>query len=122
MFLLYTNNNWGIDGTCYDKIKNGNETGIDTGGKCGTWTNLDGTCYDKIKNGNETSVDLGGRCGSGLVLTVIVTTVSRMEMKQILIKVDDGSGFGLDGNCYDKIKMGMKQAWTSVDDGKFYSL
>ena len=36
--------------------------------------------------GNEISdIDKGGRCGSG---------------------------FGLDGNCYDKIKMGMK---TSVD-------
>ena len=55
-----------LDGTCYDGIKNGNETGIDTGGRCGDL--LDGNCYDGIKNGNETGIDTGGRCGDRILL------------------------------------------------------
>ncbi|MEK7128040.1 MAG: CARDB domain-containing protein, partial [Patescibacteria group bacterium] len=50
-------------GTCSDGIKNGNETGIDTGGRCGTVGT--GTCSDGIKNGNETGIDTGGRCDIG---------------------------------------------------------
>jgi len=44
--------------TCYDKIKNGNETGVDCGGSCGACP----TCFDHIQNQNETGVDCGGPC------------------------------------------------------------
>jgi hypothetical protein len=43
--------------TCDDKIQNGDETGVDTGGSC------DGpSCVDKIQNQDETGVDTGGVC------------------------------------------------------------
>ncbi|MEM3399272.1 MAG: thrombospondin type 3 repeat-containing protein [Candidatus Micrarchaeia archaeon] len=44
--------------TCYDGIKNQNETGVDCGGPCEPCP----TCYDGIKNQNETGVDCGGPC------------------------------------------------------------
>ena len=50
-------------GTCSDGIKNGNETGIDTGGRCGVPGT--GTCSDGKQNGNETGIDTGGRCDIG---------------------------------------------------------
>ncbi len=53
----------GDPGSCVDGIKNGDETGIDTGGRCGPGVN--GTCSDRIQNGDETGVDVGGRCGPG---------------------------------------------------------
>ncbi len=50
------------DGTCSDEIMNGNETGIDLGGRC-----AGPTCSDNIKNGTETSVDCGGTCPTCVV-------------------------------------------------------
>ena len=47
-------------GTCFDKIKNQNETGIDCGGPCPSC----GTCFDKVKNQNEIDIDCGGVCPS----------------------------------------------------------
>ncbi len=65
-------------GTCADGIQNGNETGIDQGGRClggggsggsGSGESGDGsgagTCADGIQNGNETGIDQGGRCLGG---------------------------------------------------------
>jgi len=49
-------------GTCTDGIQNGDETGIDTGGRCGGGGG-GGTCTDGIQNGDETGIDTGGRCG-----------------------------------------------------------
>ncbi len=44
--------------TCYDKIKNQNEIGIDCGGPCPScWT-----CFDGIKNQDEEGIDCGGPC------------------------------------------------------------
>lgn len=71
--------NTGGEGTCSDGIQNGNETGVDSGGRCtvggggGTEgggggdgnTGGEGTCSDGIQNGNETGVDTGGRCTTG---------------------------------------------------------
>jgi len=51
-------------GTCTDGIQNGDETGIDTGGRCGGGGG-GGTCTDGIQNGDETGIDTGGRCGGG---------------------------------------------------------
>ena len=77
----------GTGGHCYDGIMNGNETGVDVGGRCAGNT---GSCTDDIKNGNETGVDTGGRCGSGT-----------------------GTGGGT-GHCYDGIKNGNE---TGIDVG-----
>ena len=57
------NDGGGNTGNCYDGILNGNETSIDTGGRCGSGGGNTGNCYDGILNGNETSIDTGGRCG-----------------------------------------------------------
>ncbi|NJN78333.1 MAG: right-handed parallel beta-helix repeat-containing protein [Saprospiraceae bacterium] len=67
--------------TCFDGLKNGDEMGIDCGGKCSpcangctdsnahnynaTATTDDGTCEtcsDGIQNGDETRIDCGGSC------------------------------------------------------------
>src|SRR3989344_4113575 len=89
-------------GTCYDGIQNGTETGIDTGGRCGTL--LDGSCYDKIKNGDETGVDVGGRCGTSV--GTCYDGIQNGNEKD----VDTGGrcygGTSLTGNCYDGIKNG----------------
>jgi len=45
--------------TCYDKIQNQDETGVDCGGVCPPCP----TCYDGIQNGGETGIDCGGICG-----------------------------------------------------------
>lgn len=71
--------------TCFDNIKNGEETGVDCGGGCGTcFTCRDGiqnqgeegvdcggpcslvcpTCFDGIQNGAETGIDCGGICSA----------------------------------------------------------
>lgn len=69
--------------SCSDGIQNQGETGVDTGGPCGTggggsgngadsaydaYKNADyGTCSDSIMNSNETGVDTGGRCSPGQI-------------------------------------------------------
>jgi fibronectin-binding autotransporter adhesin len=63
-------------GTCVDGIQNGDETGVDSGGRCVGGGGQDGgevvegsgnvgTCVDGIQNGDETGVDSGGRCVGG---------------------------------------------------------
>ena len=90
-------------GTCSDGIKNGNETGIDTGGRCVTG----GTCSDGIKNGNETDIDTGGRCGDG----------------NCFDGIKNGNETGIDtggrcvpgdGHCFDGIQNGNE---TGIDIG-----
>ena len=49
--------------SCFDKIKNNNEEGIDCGGKCVPCPN----CNDGIKNQDETDVDCGGVCGECVI-------------------------------------------------------
>jgi len=46
--------------SCYDGIKNQEETGVDCGGKCEPCSQ--GSCKDGIKNNGETGVDCGGTC------------------------------------------------------------
>lgn len=93
------------DGSCSDGIKNGDETGVDRGGRCGkVGPNPENpgpdcepncgdvipplpTCYDGIQNGNETGIDTGGWCGNGT----------------------PGNG-----NCFDGIKNGDE---TDIDIG-----
>ena len=45
--------------TSASKVSSGGSRKTDTGGN--------GNCYDDIKNGNETDIDTGGRCGSGRI-------------------------------------------------------
>src|SRR3989344_4685246 len=47
-------------GTCFDKMQNNGELGIDCGGQCPSC----GTCFDGVKNQNEVNVDCGGVCPS----------------------------------------------------------
>lgn len=56
-------------GNCMDGRKNGNETGIDLGGRCGT-------CRDRVRNGNETGIDRGGRCTTTTTPPPVVTPPS----------------------------------------------
>lgn len=44
--------------SCFDGIKNQDETGIDCGGKC----NACESCFDNVQNQNEIDVDCGGVC------------------------------------------------------------
>jgi len=44
--------------TCYDNIKNQDETGVDCGGSCDNCP----TCNDNIQNQGEVEVDCGGPC------------------------------------------------------------
>lgn len=44
--------------SCFDGLKNQDETGIDCGGKCSECE----TCNDKLQNQNEEGVDCGGVC------------------------------------------------------------
>ncbi len=44
--------------TCFDKIKNNGEKGVDCGGPCDACP----TCFDHVQNGGETGVDCGGPC------------------------------------------------------------
>jgi len=42
--------------TCFDGVQNGDEEGVDCGGKCSPC----GTCYDGIMNNDEEDIDCGG--------------------------------------------------------------
>lgn len=81
VYLCFNDNSTGFYcGTCFDNIKNQNETEVDIGGSCGTCydgfynpasgeTYIDyggrcGTCYDNIKQNFESDVDYGGVCGN----------------------------------------------------------
>ncbi len=108
----------GIDGNCSDGIQNGDETGIDTGGRCGKKT-IDpenpfpnnGNCSDGIQNGDETGIDTGGRCFIPPLPTCFDGIQNNNETG-----IDTGGwcGNGNDGNCFDGIKNGDE---TGVDTG-----
>jgi|GEM_PF-4185011 hypothetical protein len=64
----------GVNENCYNKIQDGNETGVDCGGNCPPcdWVTNNGwgspNCNNGIKDVNETGIDCGGNCrpcGSG---------------------------------------------------------
>jgi len=44
---------------CYNNIQDGDENGVDCGGRCGA---CEETCYDGIQNQDETGIDVGGVC------------------------------------------------------------
>ncbi|MCB0638624.1 MAG: T9SS type A sorting domain-containing protein [Lewinella sp.] len=50
----------GVTATCNDGIQNGDETGVDCGGRDCPPCGVDPTCDDGIMNGDETGVDCGG--------------------------------------------------------------
>jgi len=95
-------------GTCFDKIQNGNETGVDTGGDCVRPER--GTCSDRIQNGTETGIDIGGDC-------------SRPDRGTCFDGIKNGKETGIDiggdcgpqrGTCSDGIKNGKE---TDIDVG-----
>jgi hypothetical protein len=47
-----------LEGTCFDKIKNQDELGIDCGNSCPACP----SCFDRIKNQDEEGIDCGGSC------------------------------------------------------------
>ncbi|OGI95558.1 hypothetical protein A2917_03335 [Candidatus Nomurabacteria bacterium RIFCSPLOWO2_01_FULL_42_17] len=87
-------------GTCTDSTQNGDETGIDAGGRCD-----EGTCSDGIQNGNETAEDSGGRCGAG--------TCTDGSQNGDETDIDTG-GRCDEGTCSDGIQNGNE---TAEDNG-----
>ena len=56
VFTSCSDDNNGGGASCFNGIKDGDETGVDCGGACAPCA----TCDDGIKNGQETGVDCGG--------------------------------------------------------------
>ncbi len=108
----------GIDGNCSDGIQNGDETGIDTGGRCGKKT-IDpenpfpnnGNCNDGIQNGDETGIDFGGRC---LIPPLPTCFDGIQNNNETGIDTGGWCGDGTNGNCTDGIKNGDE---TGIDTG-----
>ena len=55
-FTSCTDDTNGSGASCFNGLKDGDETGVDCGGSCAPCA----TCDDGIKNGDETGVDCGG--------------------------------------------------------------
>ena len=56
LFLACSDESGSSNASCFNGIKDGDETGVDCGGSCVPCA----TCDDGIKNGDETGVDCGG--------------------------------------------------------------
>lgn len=114
--------------SCFDGIRNGDETDVDCGGSCGpcaagmhcvmsagcsSGVCTGGlcrapTCIDGVKNGNETDVDCGGGCSSPC-----------HDYKACSVRADCISGVCEDGrcsppDCFDGVRNGNE---TAVDCG-----
>ncbi len=48
---------------CHDRVRDGDETGVDCGGSCGACPVANPTCSDGVRDGLETDVDCGWNCG-----------------------------------------------------------
>jgi len=102
-------------GTCSDGIQNGDETGVDTGGRCGPvcpGPGCTGTCSDGIKNGDETGIDTGGRCGPVCPGPGCIGTCSDG------IKNGDETGVDTGGRCGGSFcGNGVRNGSEQCDDG-----
>ena len=84
----------GSSTSCFDGIKNGDETSVDCGGSCPECP----TCDDGIKNGDETGIDCGGSCEpcTGLIeVNGMITSNTTWNSNDIYslsgkVVVDDG--------------------------------
>lgn len=84
----------GSSTSCFDGIKNGDETSVDCGGSCPECP----TCDDGIKNGDETGIDCGGSCEpcTGLIeVSGMITSNTTWNSNDIYslsgkVVVDDG--------------------------------
>ena len=84
----------GSSASCFDGIKNGDETGIDCGGSCVACP----TCDDGIQNGDETGIDCGGSCEpctgtiivSGMITSSTTWTSNNIYHLGGKVVVDDG--------------------------------
>ncbi len=107
--------------TCFDHIKNGNETGVDCGGNCPTCP----TCFDGIQNQGELGIDCGGMCypcptcfdgikNQGEQLVEIVKTEDGQYLEEVFIvggeeEVDCGGPCSPCPTCEDSIKNGEEE-------------
>lgn len=84
----------GSSASCFDGIKNGDETGVDCGGSCVACP----TCDDGIQNGDETGIDCGGSCEpctgsinvSGMITVSTTWTSNNIYHLAGKVVVDDG--------------------------------
>jgi hypothetical protein len=71
--------------SCFDGIKNGDETDVDCGGTC----NPCPTCDDGIKNGDETGIDCGGSlcepCTGSINVSGLITSNTTWTSNNIYI-------------------------------------
>ena len=95
-FVSCSDDNGGSgNASCFNGIKDGDETAVDCGGSCAPCA----TCDDGIQNGNETGVDCGGPdCGpcqgivqkSGRILANETWTSNNIYVLNQKVVVDDG--------------------------------
>ena len=96
--------------SCFDGIRNGDETGIDCGGSCVPCA----TCDDGIQNGDETGVDCGGSCEpctgsidvSGIITTNTTWTKDNIYFLNNKVVVENGVTLTIEAGTIIKGKAG----------------
>jgi len=96
--------------SCFDGIKNGDETGVDCGGSCAECT----TCDDGIQNGDETGIDCGGSCEpctgsvevSGMITSNTTWTSNNIYNLSGKVVVDNGITLTIEAGTIIKGKLG----------------
>lgn len=98
--------------SCFDGIKNGDETDVDCGGSC----NPCPTCDDDIKNGDETAIDCGGTlCEpcigsinvSGLIISNTTWTSNNIYILNGKVVIDGGAVLTIEAGTIIKGKEGV---------------
>ncbi len=98
--------------SCFDGIKNGDETDVDCGGSC----NPCPTCDDGIKNGDETAIDCGGTlCEpcigsinvSGLITSNTTWTSNNIYILNGKVVIDGGAVLTIEAGTIIKGKEGV---------------
>lgn len=113
--------------TCYDRIQNQGEIGIDCGGPCGPCV----SCSNRVQDGYEEGVDCGGNCPEECkflkLMALPLNDVSGQvwtNQSDFDAKVDEQLGYFIDqlplANCHDKvkiIKLNITEAITDFNCG-----
>ncbi len=61
-----------VNPSCSDGQRNGDETGVDCGGRCAACPPGEPTCFDGQRNGDELGIDCGGSCRLPCRLSTVV--------------------------------------------------
>lgn len=98
--------------SCFDGIKNGDETAVDCGGSC----NPCATCDDGIKNGDETGIDCGGTscvpCTGSIDVSGLITSNTTWTNNNIYnlngkVVIDGGAVLTIEAGTIIKGKEGV---------------